>query len=185
MRRTNCKAYALLYSYDNYDGADIELLAIGDSEQALSKIMMSEVKKFLQNNSETEWDDDLSDIPDENDPAPTDAKFGYYEGLLSNTWCWRIRSAEWIGQSQDQERSEELSYINAFVFENSFYEEIARDQLRILWTAYCLHHGLDADTKGYDDDLSRIWEAICDAECDTADWSVYESFQQFMCRYLV
>lgn len=32
MRRTNCKAYALLYSYDNYDGADIELLAIGDNE---------------------------------------------------------------------------------------------------------------------------------------------------------
>ena len=186
MRRTNCKAYALLYSYDDDYGCRNEVVAISESVAPLSEMLREQVDTFMKDNPNEKWHPDLTTVPDPNDPEPTVASFGYYKGMISDTYSWVIEEADLVReQDVSDERRRELRYIDSFVFENSFYEEIARDQLRILWTAYCLHHGLDADTKGYDDDLSRIWEAICDAECDTADWSDYESFQQFMCRYLV
>lgn len=54
-----------------------------------------------------------------------------------------------------------------------------------LWTAYCLHHGLDADTKAYDDDLMEVWKVVAEEEADTANWSSFGSFGTFMCAELV
>ena len=79
----------------------------------------------------------------------------------------------------------EMKYLKAFVRQGCFDEELSRDQFRCLWTAYCLHHGLDADTSGYDNDLKELWSATAEDEAETADWSDYDSFDNFMCRYLV
>ena len=43
-------------------------------------------------------------------------------------------------------RKAEFMYLRAYAEQSSFDEEVCRDQLRMLWTAYCLHHNLDVDT---------------------------------------
>lgn len=82
-------------------------------------------------------------------------------------------------------REAEMKYLKEFVRQSCFDEEVSRDQLRCLWTAYCLHHGLDADTSVYDNDLRELWNTTAEDESETADWSDYNSFDNFMCKYLV
>ena len=82
-------------------------------------------------------------------------------------------------------RKAEMDYLKEFARQGCFDEELSRDQLRCLWTAYCLHHGLDADTSGYDNDLLELWDVVAEEEAETADWSDHDSFDNFMCRYLV
>ena len=82
-------------------------------------------------------------------------------------------------------REAEMKYLKEFVRQGCFDVDIIRDQLRCLWTAYCLHHGLDADTSGYDNDLKDLWNATAEDEPETADCSDYDSFDNFMCRFLV
>jgi hypothetical protein len=82
-------------------------------------------------------------------------------------------------------REAEMKYLKEFVKQNCCDEEVNRDQLRCLWTAYCLHHRLDADTSGYDNDLLELWNTTAEEESETADWSDFDSFDSFMCKYLV
>lgn len=82
-------------------------------------------------------------------------------------------------------RAAELKYLKQFAFESCFDTEVCRDQLRSLWTAYCFHHNLDVDTAGYDTDLLAVWEAVAEVEQETADWSDFDSFGNFMCKELV
>lgn len=82
-------------------------------------------------------------------------------------------------------RKAEMDYLKEFARQGCFDEEPSRDQLRCLWTAYCLHHGLDADTSGYDNDLLELWDVVAEEEAETADWGDHDSFENFMCRYLV
>ena len=79
----------------------------------------------------------------------------------------------------------EKKYLKEFARQSCFDEETSRDQLRCLWTAYCLHHGLDADTSGYDSGLLDLWDTMAEEEAEKAGWSDYDSFDNFMCRYLV
>ncbi len=82
-------------------------------------------------------------------------------------------------------RETEMKYLKEFVRQGCFDEELCRDQLRCLWTAYCLHHRLDADTSEYDNDLMELWNTTAEDEPETADWGDFDSFDNFMCRYLV
>lgn len=82
-------------------------------------------------------------------------------------------------------RKAEMEYLKEFARQGCFDEETSRDHLRCLWTAYCFHHGLDADTSGYDRDLSELWDTVAEEEPETADWGGHDSFDSFMCRYLV
>lgn len=47
------------------------------------------------------------------------------------------------------------------------------------------HHNLGVDTASYDSDLRELWESVVADEEETADWSDFDSFSTFMCRYLV
>lgn len=95
-------------------------------------------------------------------------------------------AARIIESMQDKiSREAEMEYLKEFARQGCFDEELSRDQLRCLWTAYCLHHGLDADTSGYDNDLKKLWNTMAEDEPETADWSDYDSFDNFMCRFLV
>lgn len=82
-------------------------------------------------------------------------------------------------------RDAEMKYLKEFVRQGCFDEELSRDQFRCLWTAYCFHQGLDADTSGYDNDLKELWDATAENEPETADWNDYDRFDNFMCKYLV
>lgn len=81
--------------------------------------------------------------------------------------------------------TEEFEYMRKYADGADFSADVCREQLRSLWTAYCLHQNLDCDTGRYDIDLMRLWEAVRDTEPDTTDWSDYDSFDGFMCRQLV
>lgn len=78
-----------------------------------------------------------------------------------------------------------MDYMAAFVAEAFFDSEIECDQLRALWTAYCLHYNLDVDTAEYDQELRKLWKEVADTENDTAYWGDFESFGNFIAKYLV
>ena len=82
-------------------------------------------------------------------------------------------------------REAEMGWLMEFIQEESFDAEASRGQLCCLWTAYCLHHGLDVDTSGYDNDLLVLWAAMAESSSGAAGWDSYDSFDSFMCRYLV
>ncbi len=89
-------------------------------------------------------------------------------------------AARIIESMQDKvSRRAEMEYLKEFARQGCFDEEPSRDQLR------CLHHGLDADTSAYDNDLLDLWNTTAEDEAETADWSDHDSFDSFMCRYLV
>lgn len=82
-------------------------------------------------------------------------------------------------------RKAEMEYLKTFVEQGGFDTGQGRGQLRCLWTAYCFHHGLDADTAGYDHDLRRLWDIITESKPGAAEWRNYDCFDNFMCKYLV
>lgn len=77
----------------------------------------------------------------------------------------------------------ELDYLKNFARESHLDEDLCRDQLRCLWTAYCFHRNIDVDTSRYDEDLQELWEVVDEPDCD--DWHDFDTFDNFMCRYLV
>lgn len=83
------------------------------------------------------------------------------------------------------DRNAEFEFMAAFATESCFDDEVSQDQLRMLWTAYCLHYGLDVDTASYDSDLRKLWEVVAESEEETSEWSDFDDFDTFMCRYLV
>ena len=110
-------------------------------------------------------------------------------------WQWEIETTlkgealldrlKVLRKQDIEDQTEELQYIFSFATEGCFDTELACDQLRSLWTAYCLRHGLAADTRRYDNDLSSVWARVAVDENDTAFWSDYDSFDGFMCAHLV
>ena len=79
----------------------------------------------------------------------------------------------------------EFEFLTGYVAESCFDEEIFRDLLRMLWTAFCLHHGLDADTHVYDWYLSELWKRLQETGDGTSEWADFNEFENFMCKDLV
>lgn len=80
----------------------------------------------------------------------------------------------------------EFVYLQAFAKTGDFDYQLARDQLRALWTTYCFHEGLDADTARYDRYLRELWDAIpSGSDLRDVDWRNFDAFDNFMCAYLV
>lgn len=80
----------------------------------------------------------------------------------------------------------ELEYLKEFIRGGDFDYQLARDQLRALWTAYCFHEGLDVDTARYDRYLRDLWDAIpAGSDLRDIDWRDFDAFDNFMCAYLV
>ena len=80
-------------------------------------------------------------------------------------------------------RTAEYGYMKAFIIEGDFTEDVYRAQFLALWTAYCLHQKLDADTLEYDDDLLGLWNMM--HRLGSANgWSDYTEFDQFMGKNL-
>ena len=121
--------------------------------------------------------------------TPVTELFNLWEmevGFGSEIWPCYEEYLDCEGATEEKGSLEqELDCIVGFAVESCFDNELACQQLRSLWTAYCFHHGLDADTEDYDADLAAIWKEIAQMEEDTAFWSDYDSFSSFMCAELV
>ena len=94
-------------------------------------------------------------------------------------------SAQHQNKEQMIDITAEYEFLTGYVTENCFDEEICCDRLRMLWTAFCLHHGLDADTHVYDCYLSKLWKRLQEAGDGTSEWTDFGGFENFMCAYLV
>lgn len=79
----------------------------------------------------------------------------------------------------------ELNNLKKFAKEESFDSSVVQEQLRCLWTAYCIHSRLEVDTWDYDRSLMEVWNAITPDNLKAADWYLFEDFDKFMCRHLV
>lgn len=79
----------------------------------------------------------------------------------------------------------EFGFLTGYAVESCFDEETCRNHLRMLWTAFCLHHGLDADTHAYDCYLSELWNWLQETGDGTSEWVDFNGFENFMCKYLV
>lgn len=82
-------------------------------------------------------------------------------------------------------RSLEFQYLIDFaVHGEGLSEGTCQDQLQALWTAYCMHHSLDADTNGYDNDLLTLWNRMQEAGIGADVWESYDTFDIYMSEYL-
>ena len=62
---------------------------------------------------------------------------------------------------------------------------VVPEQLRSLWTAYCIHAELNVDTFGYDATLARLWNTVKNARNATKHWATFEQFDHYMANLLV
>lgn len=80
----------------------------------------------------------------------------------------------------------EFDYMRSFVGEADFeLDDLPLKQLRALWTAFCLHNNLDADTAIYDLYLSTLWEALLENGTGGSSSDDFEEFDSHMAKYLV
>lgn len=134
--------------------------------------------------------DKLEELREESDPDETlqdifdEWEFGY--GFGSEIWPCYEEYLDCEGAAEGKGFLEqEFDYIVGFAVESCFDSELACQQFRSLWTAYCFHRGLDVDTAEYDAALAEIWKEVSAGEEDTAYWSDFDSFDQFMSAELV
>ena len=129
--------------------------------------------------------DELEELREESDPDETlqdifdEWEFGY--GFGSEIWPCYEEYLDCEGAAEEKGFLEqEFDYIVGFAVESCFDNELACQQFRSLWTAYCFHRGLDVDTAEYDAALAGIWKEVSAGEEDTAYWSDFDSFDPFM-----
>ena len=68
-----------------------------------------------------------------------------------------------------------VDYARNADFDNS----ICWEQLRALWTTYCIHNKYECDTSAYDSKLIEIWS------CMNMNESEFSRFDTYMCEHLV
>ena len=64
-------------------------------------------------------------------------------------------------------------------------EMIVMQQLRCLWTAFCLHHDLDVDTGKYDSKMQEMWDVMQENESAPYSSDEFGRFYNAMSKYLV
>lgn len=87
---TDQPLYALTHYWDDDSGSDSTVLAVSASQSELSKILLAETAAFRENNAETEWDRDLTEIPNPDEVTVSYAKLGKKNGYCEDIYRWEI-----------------------------------------------------------------------------------------------
>lgn len=181
----NNTLYGLVYTHDEPSGAAADLIAVSNTTAPLCKIIRKNADIMRSVFPDKKWGEG-SIIPADDVEYPMIARF--VNDLNASVWCWSVQSVEYIQDDflseKQMNRLRELSWINSFASEGFFNDGTSANQLRALWTAYCLHHSLNTDTKDYDDDLRAIWQALQANGGALPYWDDYESFDNFMTNHL-
>lgn len=105
---------------------------------------------------------------------------------------WDKAIDEAIRQLDYRLQDRELKAICKFAEEEAdFFFDVCKRQLRSLWTAFCIHSGYECDTRGYDNDLREVWEAVKQNKSNPWDDGVngeevwFDLFDDFMCEEVV
>ena len=75
----------------------------------------------------------------------------------------------------------EYNYLLNFAEDDCFYDSHLQNQLRVLWTAFCIHAGWEADTEPYDSTMMELWNRVCGRP---DGWPDFGSFDDYMCEFL-
>lgn len=65
---------------------------------------------------------------------------------------------------------------------------VSCNQLKAIWTAYCIVENMDVDTSRYDNELERLWEAVISTMEIVGNRHIFADFVcfgSFMCEDLV
>ena len=84
-----------------------------------------------------------------------------------------------------KESDAEYDYILDFVESYEGYDVLEMNQIRCLWTAYCLHKDLIVDTSAYDSQITKIWNLMQEVGNCPYSSLEYERFYNSMCKYLM
>ena len=77
--------------------------------------------------------------------------------------------------------TKEFDFIKEYIKENDLGNTICLEQLRCLWTAYCLHNRYECETSSYDHELDELWTEVCDLDIEwLPDDKSYKGFDLFM-----
>lgn len=98
----------------------------------------------------------------------------------------REEAIELLSKMSDKQlaKMNELSFLFEWVRETDFCGDLDIDILRILWTAYCFHNGLDVYTAEYDNVLLCIYNSIVPNDSVNV-LMTYDEFDAYMAHYLV
>ena len=84
------------------------------------------------------------------------------------------------------DKKQEYEYILECIESSEDLDEIVvMQQLRCLWTAYCLHQNLDVDTAEYDNRMMEMWNVMQENESAPYSSLEYGRFYNAMSKYLV
>lgn len=86
---------------------------------------------------------------------------------------------------------EEFEFMLDFIKEADFGFDVCQEQLRCLWTAYCLRNAQYPDTYEYDNDIRDLYKAVnqnttnCWVDGNEYNIDGFEEFDKFMCQFLI
>ncbi len=84
------------------------------------------------------------------------------------------------------DKQQEYKYILEFIESSDDLDQIiVMQQLRCLWTAFCIHHGINGVTYEYDAKIDWMWEAMQENESAPYSSLEHERFYRAMSNYLV
>lgn len=111
------------------------------------------------------------------------------EKEMSPECAGKINHALWAYHDEtplDLDHQNEYEFLLCYIQQSSdCWCDNSMSQLRAMWTTYCLHHHMDADTAEYDRKVQEIWNALrAIKDCPYSD-DEFEHFDNYMCRYLV
>lgn len=78
----------------------------------------------------------------------------------------------------------ELEFVKAYASDWELRIEVCRQQLRALWTAYCIHKNYECDTRPYDEGIAMLWSLMDERDKKNDDWSDFEDFDIYMGAFL-
>lgn len=81
-------------------------------------------------------------------------------------------------------QSDESKFMAEFIQQSILKEELFRNQLRMLWTAYCLHQSAPVGSGTFECGLMYLWGVLQKDNSGAAGWGSYEGFEEFMSAYL-
>ena len=82
------------------------------------------------------------------------------------------------------DKDKEYNYLKQFALQADLTEPLNHVRLRSLWTAFCMHHNIDIDTKDYVQFVRNLWNIIVTEPVSLKNWKDCESFKYFLTENL-
>lgn len=116
------------------------------------------------------------------------SNFAWYYGgeaqitVVEDEYTWKIVDTNGQAPEELGDFSFILDYIKGC---EEIFGTTAIQQLRALWTAFCIRRNIDVDTDKYDRLINEMWLHLLNSTGTHHAKNKFEKFDNFMCEYLV